>query len=58
VKTDMEGNLIGLDFSALRTVIELSNIAVELRKYVFDQVLKCFYWSVEIMKQQKPEGIQ
>jgi len=52
----MEGNLIGLDYSAVKTVIELYEITNELKKYVFNQVLKCFHWSVEIMKQQKPEG--
>ena len=52
----MEGNLIGLDYNSVQTVIELHNIEVNCRKYVFDQILKCFYWSVEIMKEQKPEG--
>ena len=56
MKTDIEGNLIGLDYSAVKTVIELYEITNELKKYVFNQVLKCFHWSVEIMKQQKPEG--
>ena len=53
----MEGNPIGLDYNAVKTVIELHDVSIELRKYVFDQVIKCFYWSVDIMKQQKPEGV-
>jgi len=57
VKTDMEGNPIGLDYNAVETVIELYNVATESRRYVFNQVIKCFYWSVDIMKQQKPEGV-
>ena len=57
MKTDMEGNPIGLDYNAVKTVIELHDVSIELRKHVFDQVIKCFYWSVDIMKQQKPEGI-
>jgi len=57
MKTDIEGNPIGLDYNAVETVIELYNVATESRRYVFNQIIKCFHWSVDIMKQQKPEGV-
>ena len=55
MKTDAMGNLIGLDYSAVQTTMELFQITRDMQKYVFSQVLKCFHWAVEADKDSEPK---
>jgi len=50
------GNVIGIDYNAIQTIMDIYQIDKDLQKYVFNQVLKCFTWSIEIVKNSKPKG--
>ena len=57
MKIDPMGNLIGLDFSAVQSVMEVFQVDRDLQKHVFTQVLKCFNWFMDTTKDSKPKEI-
>jgi hypothetical protein len=47
------GNLLGLDYSAIKSVMDIYSVPNELRPEIFNKVLQCFQWSIEVSKEME-----
>ena len=55
-KVDELGNILGLDYAAIQTVLEIYEIPKEMQRVVFDKVVRCFQWATAIAKEMHPQG--
>ena len=56
MKTDILGNTLGIDYGALREVMQIFQVDPPRWKEIFDKVVKCFYRALEISNEAKPSS--